>query len=245
MFKKLIRKVLESQGYFVYNIENLPFGCDHKEDISRVSPRLNVSTIFDVGANIGSMTLGYRRRFPGAKLYSFEPVNETFSQLEEATRNDANVYCYNMALAAQNGTSLISVGSKSGQNSLVVQQKGEIKSQEVKLVTLDDFINEHKEIEQIDILKIDVEGFECEVLKGAEKTLESGRILYAYIKTTFREEDTHHTQFLQIQEILKQYKFNLMGLYDVLPYWAGGNAIPFCNALFKRWEKNSVATAKL
>ena len=245
MLKKFVRNILESQGYFIYNIDNLPFGCDHKEDIIRVSPRLNVSTIFDVGANVGSMTLAYRKRFPDAKVYSFEPVNETFNQLKKATQKDSNIYCYDMALSAQNGSAIINVGSKSGQNSLVFQQKGESKSQEVKLITLDDFINDQEGIEKIDILKIDVEGFECDVLKGAQRTLESGKILYIYIETTFREEDPHHTQFFQIQEILKKYKFNLMGLYDVLPYWAGGNAIPFCNALFKRWEKDYIATTKL
>ncbi len=245
MLKKLVRNVLESQGYFIYNIENLPFGCDHKEDIARVSPRLNVNTIFDVGANVGSMALAYRKRFPDAKVYSFEPVNETFSQLKKATKNDLDIHCYNMALAAENGSAVINIGSKSGQNSLVIRQQGETTSQEVKLITIDDFINKEQEIERIDILKIDVEAFECDVLKGAEKTLESGRILYIYIETTFREEDTHHTQFSQIQEILKKYKFNLMGLYDVLPYWAGGNAIPFCNALFKRWEKDYIAINKL
>lgn len=245
MLKKLIRNVLESQGYFIYNQENLPFGCDHKEDIIRISPRLNVSTIFDVGANIGAMTLAYRKRFPQAKLYSFEPVNETFIKLKEATKNDANINCYNMALAAENGTSFITVGSKSGQNSLVVKQQGETESQEVKLITLDDFINQQEEIKQIDILKIDVEGFESDVLKGAEKTLESGKILYIYVEATFREKDRDHTQFFEIQEILKKYNFNFIGIYDVLPYWGGGNAIPFCNALFKRWEKDYISTAKL
>ncbi len=240
MLKKLIKNVLQSQGYFIYNIENLPFGCDHTEDIGRVSPKLNVNIIFDVGANVGSMTLAYRKRFPDAKLYSFEPVNETFHQLKEATKNDSNIHCYQMALAAQNGSGIINVGSKSGQNSLVIRQQSETNSQEVKLITLDDFIKK-EEIEKIDILKIDVEGFECDVLRGAERTLESGKILYIFIETTFREGDKHHTQFSQIQEILKKYKFNLMGLYDVLPYWGGGNAIPFCNALFKRWEKDYIA----
>jgi FkbM family methyltransferase len=240
MLKKLIKSLLESQGYFVYNAENLPYGCDHKEDVARISPRLNVNTIFDVGANIGSMTLAYRKRFPDSRLYSFEPVNETFHKLKEATKHDSKIHCYNMALAARSGSATINIGSKSGQNSLVVRQQGEVSSQEVRLITLDDFMNSQEKIKQIDILKIDVEGFERDVLKGAEKTLESGKILYIFIETTFREEDGKHTQFLQIQEILKEYKFNLMGLYDVYPYWAGGNAIPFCNVLFKRWEKDYI-----
>jgi hypothetical protein len=47
------KRLLNSWGFALYNTKYLPFGCDYKEDINRLSPNLKVEIIFDVGANSG------------------------------------------------------------------------------------------------------------------------------------------------------------------------------------------------
>ncbi|MEA5583279.1 FkbM family methyltransferase [Nodularia harveyana UHCC-0300] len=242
MLKKQIKKFLQASGYTLYQTKKMPFGCDLKADIARISPDLTLKTIFDVGANKGQTTLNYRRKFPEAHIFAFEPVNQTFAVLKTNVGADSHVSCFNLALGEENKQEKMLVAGTSGSNS--ISSGSQVNSQPnqsletVNIMTLDQFMveNDHK-IDQIDLLKIDTEGYECQVLRGAEATLRSGKILYISIEVTFRPQDNHHTQFSTISEILADYNFNFVGLYDVNPFWGGGNAVDYCNALFKCWEK--------
>ncbi|WP_414530665.1 FkbM family methyltransferase [Nodularia chucula] len=242
MLKKQIKKVLQAYGYTLYNTNKMPFGCDLKQDIARLSPDLTLETIFDVGANKGQSTLGYRQKFPEAKIFAFEPVSQTFEVLKANVGVDPHVYCFNLALGEESKQEQMLVQGTSGSNSIShvskVNSQAASAFETVNIMTLDQFMAEddHK-INQIDLLKIDTEGYECQVLRGAEATLRSEKIFYISIEVTFRQQDNHHTQFSTISEMLADYNFNFVGLYDVYPYWGGGNAVDYCNALFKRWEK--------
>ena len=85
MLKIAAKRLLNSWGFALYKTKYLPFGCDYKEDINRLSPNLKVEIIFDVGANLGQSALHYRQKFPQAKIYSFEPVTKAFQKLQAAT----------------------------------------------------------------------------------------------------------------------------------------------------------------
>lgn len=242
MLKQGVKHLLKQWGYTVYPTKKLPFGCDSKEDISRISPDLKISVIFDVGANKGQTALEYRQIFPDATIFSFEPVNETFTVLKTTTESNANIFSYNLALGDSNGQEQILVEGTSGSNSILnatrLSPKSDQSLETINLMTLDHFLeNCDHPIDHIDLLKIDTEGYEVQVLKGAKSALSAGKILYIFTEVTFRDNDTQHTHFLTLQEILKEYNFNFVGLYDVYPYWGGGNSLDYCNALFKRWEK--------
>jgi len=94
-------------------------------------------------------------------------------------------------------------------------------------------------VEYIDILKIDTEGFEIPVLQGALNTLKAGKIRYIFAETTLRNKDKDHTNFFELKKFLEPYNFNPIGFYDLVPYWGGGNAIDYLNVLFKRWDNQS------
>jgi FkbM family methyltransferase len=242
MLKEQIKKILQAYGYTIYQTKRMPYGCDLKEDIARLSPDLTMRTIFDVGANKGQTTLKYRQKFPEANIFSFEPVSQTFEVLKANVGVTPNVYCFNLALGEENKQEQMSVQGTSGSNSITnvsqVNSQADKSLETVNIKTLDQFLqdDDHK-IDQIDLLKIDTEGYECQVLRGAEATLQAEKIFYIFIEVTFRQQDNYHTQFSTISEMLADYNFNFVGLYDVYPFWGGGNAIDYCNALFKRWEK--------
>jgi hypothetical protein len=63
VLRDVAKNLLKSWGYTVYKTQYLPFGCDYKEDIARLSPNLNIETVFDVGANVGQSALQYRKKF--------------------------------------------------------------------------------------------------------------------------------------------------------------------------------------
>ncbi len=126
-------------------------------------------TVMDVGANIGVYALLAARTVgPTGKVYAFEPVPEIFTQLQEhiALNNATNIIPVPIALADKKGTAKMSVAG--GMSSLFRHETSRFI--EVPLERLDDFVAEQG-IERVDAIKIDVEGAELAVIKGADKTL--------------------------------------------------------------------------
>lgn len=122
--------------------------------------------IIDVGAFIGDHTIFYSNRVGDkGKVYAFEPSKEAFECLEHNLCNKSNTHIFNMALGKTKGyVSINKVEDNAGMNFISGSEKGVI------LGTLDDFV-ENNNINQIDFIKIDVEGYELNVLKGAEKSI--------------------------------------------------------------------------
>ena len=82
--------------------------------------------------------------------------------------------------------------------------------------TIDSYIQKNK-ITRIDLLKIDVEGYELEVLDGAKDALASGSIKAILADATLTE-NTQHTFFNDLWDYLRSKNFSFFGLYDVIHY---------------------------
>ena len=124
-------------------------------NVNGFTPEKN-QTVIDVGANYGDSAIWWSKKF-GAKVIAFEPLDNVFKILEEnIALNKADVEAYNLALG--NGSDII--GNPEG---TMLIKGGNVKFRTEKL---DSFA-----LERADILKIDVEGFEFEVIQGAEKTI--------------------------------------------------------------------------
>jgi FkbM family methyltransferase len=126
-------------------------------------------TVMDVGANLGLYSLLISRAIGlSGKVYAFEPVPEIFARLKEhiALNNATNVIPVPVALSDEKGTAKMSV--KGGLSSLFRRISDEFV--EVQVERLDDFV-EREKIERVDAIKIDVEGAELKVIRGADKTI--------------------------------------------------------------------------
>ena len=131
----------------------------------------------DIGANVGLYTIAAARTVGVCgEVHAFEPCAQTFSRLEENVRLNAlrNVSCHRLALSDTNAEAQLSI-AKDGfdaWNSLGKPYMGEDGGQEtVQTVTLDSFVSQHRLENRITAMKIDVEGWENQVLAGAEKLL--------------------------------------------------------------------------
>jgi FkbM family methyltransferase len=126
-------------------------------------------TVMDVGANLGLYSLLISRAIgPSGKVYAFEPVPEIFARLKEhiALNNATNVIPVPIALSDEKGKAKMSV--RGGESSLFRRVSDEFV--EVQVERLDDFV-EREKIERVDAIKIDVEGAELKVIRGADKTI--------------------------------------------------------------------------
>jgi FkbM family methyltransferase len=137
--------------------------------------------IVDVGANVGQFAAAALFSWPMASLRCFEPDPETFAQLERnlGERPDVELRC--AAIGSSNGTHTFYRHQLSVMSSLRADlvAGGERRDEfPVDVVTLD---NACRAIRAIDLLKIDVEGFELEALRGAEEVLQRSRYLYMEI----------------------------------------------------------------
>lgn len=139
----------------------------------------NRKTIVDVGCHVGYYSLVAAKAAPSdARIYSFEPVQQNFEMAKEniALNNYRNIFLYQTALSNTNGVLTINVGEDEnrGMSSINFHDHLSGKKEEVKTQTLDSFCNEQA-IQQVDLIKIDVEGSEYYVLQGMKATLEQNR----------------------------------------------------------------------
>ena len=132
---------------------------------------INTSSIIaDMGANIGNHSIVFSKLLQAKKVYAFEPVAETFNVLKvniELNALSETVTVENLAIGAKKnfGSIISSPPNNAGGTEINYNEDGEL-----IIITLDDyFIFDEKELPNV--LKIDVEGFELEVLKGGYQTI--------------------------------------------------------------------------
>jgi len=148
----------------VNNIENYKINC-----------------VVDVGANVGQFGLDIRRHGYKGELVSFEPVAETFDALLRTIKNRQPWKAIQLGLGSRESELTMNVSRNDGLSSSLLDMKNlhisnfpeseVISSQKVKISSLDIQLNKLAIDPRSILLKIDVQGYEAEVLKGASESL--------------------------------------------------------------------------
>ncbi|PIQ48594.1 MAG: hypothetical protein COW03_09430 [Cytophagales bacterium CG12_big_fil_rev_8_21_14_0_65_40_12] len=128
--------------------------------------------VIDIGANIGYFTL-LSAMLTGnqGSVHAFEPQKEIYSALTEniSLNNLSNVITNNLGLGSKSGTlTLTQMPGNRGGGRILENQVQQGISEKVKVISLDQYVENHQ-IGEINFIKIDVEGFEYEVLQGANR----------------------------------------------------------------------------
>lgn len=177
----------------------------------------NGGDVLDVGANIGSYCSFLNHEYPLCRIYAFEPHPATYQILLKNT-DASDIKTFNLAVGASEGSlALYDYANNDGSlhaslhNGVIEQiHKSIAIEHQVKVISLDHFAKEQG-IDQISLLKIDTEGHEFEVLKGAPTLLKSGRIEIIHFE--FNEMNVFsRVLFKDIWEFLPNYDF-----YRMLP----------------------------
>jgi FkbM family methyltransferase len=191
-----------------------------------------VRTIFDVGANIGQTARRFRTAFPKAVIHCFEPVEETFHTLTHNLARDHSIFCHRLALSDRAGDAHIFVTENSSTCSLLTPDQF-VREELVTVATVDTF-SAAQGIARIDLLKIDAEGNDLNVLRGAEGMLSRSDVAFVLAEVGFTPGDDRHVLFDDVRDLLSPYGFRLFGIYGQQPEWTGERRLRFANALFSR-----------
>jgi FkbM family methyltransferase len=136
---------------------------------------------FDVGANLGQYIIRIKQKFKsGVKIYAFEPFNINYSILSEhILRKYNNVIVENCAVSDVNGQDILYIPliddiEIDTQASIDYENRkmyyDEFTKQEIRKITIDNYV-EINDVSKIDYLKIDTEGNDERVIKGAIKSI--------------------------------------------------------------------------
>jgi FkbM family methyltransferase len=151
-------------------------GVFEPEETRLMKGHLRAGMVFvDVGANVGFYSL--LAASVGCRVYAFEPSPYASARLKETIRQNQieNITVIESALSEEAGLKNLYVG-KTGRNHTPTMVKNEGGTPiTVSVQQLDTYARKHG-ISRIHLMKVDVEGFELNVLRGAHELLEQGRI---------------------------------------------------------------------
>jgi FkbM family methyltransferase len=137
-----------------------------------IEPKL----IIDTGAYIGLSSLYYSSRFPKAHIIAVEPESSNFAVLTQNTELNPNIERINAGIWSKN-TRLKIVDSQSEKWAFTVTETDESDSDGIKAVTIDEILA-NSGFDEIDILKIDIEGSEKEIFgRNSENWLKKVKII--------------------------------------------------------------------
>ncbi|WP_032524838.1 FkbM family methyltransferase [Prochlorococcus marinus] len=242
LLKLRIRKI-----FFIVN--NLSFtrfylvgiypSVEHISTLKYVLKESRIDAFLDIGSNKGQFTLAIKSLEPNKKIYSFDPLITSKKSFDIITKNLKNIEFFPFAISDICNSQEINIPMKNDSSSLLeissFQKKffgtsNVLSHQKVNVITLEHWFkfNNIKDFNN-GFIKIDVQGLEINVLKGANDLLE--KFKYIYIELSFKE--FYKSQILgwEIMNFLENKKFKFIRsencIYDKLELIQG-------DFLFKR-----------
>jgi FkbM family methyltransferase len=161
-------------------------------------------TVIDVGANVGQFSVAAAKLFPDVQVHSFEPLPECVGRLQGHARKLGNIDVYPLALGESPGEVRFHVNSHTQSSSILRLARAhreafpgarETESLPIQLTTLDE-VMKNTRIRPPCLLKLDVQGYETRVLRGATESLR--RVDYVILEASFRPMYEGESLFMDI-----------------------------------------------
>lgn len=180
-----------------------------------------IHVILDVGANVGQFAIDMRRNGYRDRIYSFEPVEETFSILSKHVSKDKKWEAFKFALGEIEDYREINVSGNSGLSSSLLQmdffhvetfpESSFVTSEPVFMSTVDRQVELLNLDPKSSMLKMDVQGYEFNVLQGANQTLKDFR--YCYLEVSLVRLYESESTFYEILKYLHQSGHELVEVF--------------------------------
>lgn len=223
---KKFGQIITDRFFFRALLNGTAAGVEHYSPLQN----LKCDFVIDVGANRGQFALISRKVFPQAKIYSFEPLEEPGQIFKKIFGSDPNVTLYTFAIGKEEMNATIHVTRDDDSSSLLPITKmqstmfpgaAEKETRQVTVLPLSLALGTTS-IPPVALLKIDVQGFELDVLQGCEDILD--KFSHLYIECSFIELYEGQALAHQIIAWLEPRNFILSGVHN-LYYEKNGRAI--------------------
>ncbi|MFR9166789.1 MAG: FkbM family methyltransferase [Dysgonomonas sp.] len=241
--KRIIKKATaKKEGPVAYKIENSVWFANQCKIFAETNKWLQdeqFKSIVDVGANVGQFGKKIRIFYPEAQLYSFEPIPFVYDELKHNFEGDSRFRGFNVGLGDESGkthfylndfsdsSSMLKVGDLHKKNYPFTKHEQEI---EVEVKRLDECIDANK-IEKPYLLKLDVQGFEKQVIAGGMETVRNAAMIITEV--SYKELYEGQELFDSLYEILKKEGFRYMGNMDQMNSTINGEPLQG-DAIFKK-----------
>ena len=175
----LINKILrilfsERKIWEIKNKHNIPSMEWSLQNIKRLG--FECSFAVDAGAHDGEWTVMFKKIFPSAHVLMIEALQEKEPVLKSLTQKLADTYYHIGLLGAVNDHKVTFYINSTVSSILKEHQPNTFSEQHRKLETIDTVI-EKNEFHHVDFIKLDVQGYEIEILKGGAKILDSAKFI--------------------------------------------------------------------
>jgi FkbM family methyltransferase len=179
------------------------------------------ATVVDIGANRGQFALAARTALPKARIVSFEPLPEPAQRYRKLFSGDNLTALHQCAIGVDQGEATIHVSTRDDSSSLllitalqneVCPGTAEKTTQTVKIGRLDNFLSQ-ADLASPALLKLDVQGFELQALKGCEPLIAC--FDFIYVECSFLELYAEQALAHEVIEWLGSRGLILVGIYNV------------------------------
>ena len=181
----------------------------------------NLNTIVDIGANNGQFTLAARDTYKKTKIISFEPLTKPSKKFKRFFAKDKNIVLYKYAIGSKISQSLIHVSKKNDSSSLlpigskqssIFPGTNESHLEKIQISTLHQLIKKEDLISPV-LVKIDVQGYELETLKGCVEYIPKFDIII--VECSFVELYEGQALADEVIKYLNKYSFKFEGIYNM------------------------------
>lgn len=215
MFKQILVNLFAKLGYVVLKLPTIENQIKARK--FEWLRKLGIRTVLDVGSNDGKFAGEINKILPEAFIYSFEPLPDVFEQLKLNTSRIKNIQYNNYALGEKEEEKIIFKNDYTPSSSLLKMKTLHKKAfpftvnsreETVRVKTLDT-ISDNLKLDSRLLLKLDVQGYEINVLKGSLRLLEKVDVIIA--ETSFYELYENQPLFKDVFDFLRQYNFKYVG----------------------------------
>lgn len=179
--------------------------------------------IFDIGANIGSISLPFAKNFSKSIVYAFEPTFYAFDKLNENLKLNPELKKRIIPIQVFLSDEVKEVSNQAVYSSWKVDGSkqdhpihgGILQKATNNQITLDSFVKEEK-LKTVDLIKIDVDGFELDILRGASETIDRFRpiIVFEFMGHTG---DSTNLEFAKYSELFEKKNYKLFESKSKIP----------------------------
>ncbi len=197
--------------------ENLQIGHIDSLELLELMRDNPPNVVYDIGASVATWTLLARSIFPKAEIHAFEPLESQRREFSAKTKGIPGIHLHPVALGSIEGDALMNVTDSVDSSSLLAPAKASyrdfgakaVAQEGVRVSKLDDYVVK-KSLPWPDLIKLDVQGYELDVLRSAPSCL--SRVTALISEVSFQEYYVGQPLFHELVKFCASYSLFVVAL---------------------------------